>query len=60
MKLHLVFNFDRLKPYYGNVLTTQEASLKVVKEVEEWKVKEIRKKKRNEFLIKWRGFPRPT
>ena len=46
MKLHLVFNSDRLKPYYGNVLTTQEASPEVVEEVEEWKVKEIRKRKK--------------
>ena len=60
MRLHPVFNFDRLKPYYEDVLTTQEASPEVVEGVEEWEVEEIRKEEENKFLIKWRGFPRPT
>ena len=60
MKIHPVFNTDRLKPYYGNAPTEQEANPEVVEGVEEWEVEEIRKKEGNKFLIKWRGFSRPT
>ena len=52
MKLYSIFNSNRLKSYYENVSTIQETSLEVVEEIEEWKVKEIRKKKENKFLIK--------
>ena len=34
MKLHLVFNTDRLKLYYGNVSTEQKVNSKIVKEIE--------------------------
>ena len=35
MKIHSVFNTDRLKSYYKDVSTKQETYLKVVKEIEE-------------------------
>ena len=35
MKLYPVFNSDRLKPYYENAFTIQEASPEVVEGVEE-------------------------
>ena len=35
MKLHSIFNTNKLKSYYGNVFTKQETYLKIVKEVEE-------------------------
>ena len=52
MKLYLIFNIDRLKSYYENVLTRQEINSKVIEEIKEWKMKEIRKKKENKFLVK--------
>ena len=35
MKIHSIFNTDRLKSYYENVLTEQETYSKVVKEIKE-------------------------
>ena len=41
MKIYLIFNINRLKSYYENVFTKQETCLKVIKEIEEWEIKEI-------------------
>ena len=60
MKIHLIFNTDRLKLYYEDVPTEQKVNSKVVEEIEEWEVKKIRKKKKDRFLVKWRGFTKPT
>ena len=35
MKIYSIFNIDRLKSYYGNVLTEQKTYLKVIKEIKE-------------------------
>ena len=60
MKIHSIFNTDRLKSYYGNVFTEQETYLEVVERIEEWEIEEIQKKKRNKFLVKWKRFFKPT
>ena len=52
MKIHSIFNTDRLKSYYENVLTKQETYLEVIEEIEEWEIEEIQQKKENKFLVK--------
>ena len=59
MKIHPVFNTDRLKPYYRDAPRKQGTDLEVVEGIEEWEVKEIRAKEGNRFLIKWKGFTKP-
>ena len=52
MKIYLIFNIDRLKSYYEDVFTKQEIHSEVVKEIKEWEIEKIQKKKENKFLIK--------
>ena len=60
MKIHSIFNTDRLKSYYENVFTEQETYLEIIKEIEKWEIEKIQKKKEDKFLIKWKGFVKST
>ena len=52
MRIHFIFNTNRLKLYYKKISEIKKNQSKVVKEIKEWKVENIQEKKDNKFFIK--------